>query len=100
LFRVNAVRDAFAAAMLILSMAGSHVSGASRSSRKRHLGCVKKEGAGLGLAITKRMVELQGGRIRVESAPGEGSRFSFTIPAARVGEGSDNGAIAESAPAK
>ena len=45
-----------------------------------------KEGAGLGLTITKRIVELQGGRIWVESAPGEGSHFSLTMPAARAGE--------------
>ena len=39
-----------------------------------------REGTGLGLSITRQLVEMHGGWIEVASVPGQGSRFTFTLP--------------------
>lgn len=60
----------------------------------------EQEGSGLGLALTKQLVELMGGRVGVQSAPGKGSTFFVELPAydPADGPGSQRATEARSAP--
>ncbi|MEO6976833.1 MAG: two-component regulator propeller domain-containing protein, partial [Mucilaginibacter sp.] len=55
-----------------------------RFYQSRQNNAIINQGTGIGLSITKEFVELQGGNISVESAPGEGSMFTVTLPLAKA----------------
>jgi two-component system, OmpR family, sensor kinase len=51
--------------------------------RSQSSATVQAKGTGLGLAIVDILIQAHGGRVRVESAPGEGSRFIISLPVPR-----------------
>jgi two-component system sensor histidine kinase PilS (NtrC family) len=74
-------RDGFA--FLSVADDGPGVAAAARDDLFQPFKTTKSQGTGLGLAIADRIVRAHGGRIEVESAPGEGAVFTVHLPTAQ-----------------
>ncbi|MDX1419373.1 MAG: HAMP domain-containing sensor histidine kinase [Rubricoccaceae bacterium] len=73
-----------------VGMSGDDVERLFRVEQTRsRTGTAGERGSGLGLVLCKEMIERHGGAITVQSAPGAGSRFRFTLPLTLDGAGED-----------
>jgi len=64
-------------AELLPRLADPFVHGESAFTRKR-------DGAGLGLAMCRRILDMHGGRLQIDSTPGKGARVALIYPASRI----------------
>jgi signal transduction histidine kinase len=75
------LREATAAVEIEIEDTGHGMDEATRSQLFRPFFTTRHGGTGLGLALVKRVIEDHRGAIRVESQPGQGARFTLTLPA-------------------
>jgi signal transduction histidine kinase/HAMP domain-containing protein/ActR/RegA family two-component response regulator len=77
-----------------IGMIAAHVPHAFERFRQEDASLTRKyQGAGLGLAVVKRLVELMGGTIVVDTAPGEGFWIAVCVPARRAPEPAEEAAV-------
>jgi signal transduction histidine kinase len=69
-----------------IGMSAEDIANLDKFFRADHDLVVSQPGTGLGVSIARRLVELHGGELMVESEPDQGSIFSFTVPIAPGGE--------------